>query len=344
VRTLQLTVPFGRTVIIGVVLATVVFGAAEIVLRMPGVQDRLPAPSVGSNHMHFETKVHVFRALEESLDCYFLGSSVAHRGFDPAAFEAAYFAQTGQRLTCFNFGIVGGNETTGLLLAEMLTRESAPKLLVFGTVPRVISREVPSPVEAAPWLQYHLGNWSAAGWLAENSAVYGYGVLYARQIALNQMDLHDRFALEKRLQGHAGYEPNNRLIELPPTQDVLQILQYQTYRFDTLGADRLDRMMAFADLPDTEVVIVEMPEHPIVIEGYEGREAAYRGVVAQISARADAAGVLFLPTYDLDFWTDDRRWADFGHLNRFGAKVLSRWVGEQVGQALVRGDLVIAAE
>jgi hypothetical protein len=225
----------------------------------------------------------------------------------------------------------------------MLTEsDSAPKLLVFGTVPRVISREVPSPVEDAPWLQYRLGDWSLSGWLAEHSKVYGYGVLYARQLTLDHIELADRFALEKRLQGHAGYEPNNRQIELPPPAEVRRILDYQAYRFNAVGAERLDGMMAFAALPDTEVVIVEMPEHPVVIEDYPGREADYRAVVDQISARTAAGGVLFLPTYDLDFWSNNRLWADFAHLNRFGAAALSQWVGEQIGEAVARGDLQIA--
>lgn len=338
--TLQLSFPFGRTVGLALLLLTILIGAAEIVLRLPAVKDRLPPPTVGGDHLYFDTKAHVFRELDEKPDCYFLGSSVVHSGFDPAVFEAVYFEQTGQRLTCFNFGIVGGNETTELLLAEMLTREFVPKLLIFGTRPRILGRQTVSPVRNIPWLQYHLGNWSVSGWLAEHSAACGYWALYVRQLTLEQMDLHIRSTLVDELRDHAGYEPSIHEFGLPSVQSP----DYPIYPYDAVGAARVDQMMAFAESPDTTVVIVGMPDHASIFGGDAQRVAAHDALVTQVSAQIEAGGEVFLPTYGLDIWSEDRLWGDTTHLNQFGADVLSRWVGEQIGQAVVQGDLVIAAE
>lgn len=349
-KTLRLVYPFGQTVIVGALLVIVIWGGAEIVLRLPVMQDRLPAPSIGSSHMLFETKLHVFREREVQPDCIFLGSSTVDQGLNTTAFEEAYFAQTGERLDCFNFGIDGGREVIGSVLADLLTQESSPRLIVFGSAPRYLSADEKWSAEDVPWVQYKQGQFSLGGWLADHSAVYGYGILYVNQIAVERFELDQRRALEGILRGTDGqrafywtgerYVRDERVAVLPPSPAARENFARLDYRLLPVGAARFDRMLAFkAALPDTAIVVLEMPEHPAIFIDNARVEQAYRELVAQLRERAETQGVLFLPTQDVDFLAEAQYWADYGHLNYFGAEMFSQWAGKQVGQAANEGQL-----
>jgi hypothetical protein len=336
-RTLHLSFPTGQTLLLAVLVAAAVVGGAELVLRQHSVRTHLPAPSVASSHMIFEIKLELLReAVEEDgpFDCLFLGSSIVNNGLDPAAFEAAYRAQTGQDIRCFNFGINGGGEDTPLAMAEILVEEYHPTLLVFGLSPRLGHHPENDLIIGLPWVRYRRGDFSLKGWLADRSMTYRYGLLVGNWLAVPQVSLEERLDTQRVLAENAGFNPSDTVITLPLGKADLEKVETYNYRLDGLWQKRLDRMLGFHQPPGLQVVLVEVPVHPVVLAGRDAQRRDYEAFVAQASRIARERGVLFLPTTLLGLLPDDASWRDKGHLNSAGAAIFSRWVGEQVGREL----------
>lgn len=339
-HTLQLSLPAGQTLALAAVLLVVSVVVIEVVLRIPAVQSRLPAPSVRSQYLDFEVKLQRLREMER-VDCVFLGSSIVNRGLSPADFEQGYQTATGQPITCFNLGIGGAGENTGVLLAHYVMKVYHPSLLVFGVSPRLRSGGGKGPLAELPWIKYQQGVFSLHGWLAEHSALYGYGRSLAE--ALTGMPNSRRRMFFDRMILANGFYMDNAVIEFPITPGERERIERSNYTVDDVWLGRLDEMMAFHQPPQTQVVIVEMPVHPVALDGYEDMLRDYAESISVITARAEAKGVPFFATSRLDLVSGDENWIDFNHLNATGAAIFSRWLGEQVGEAVRQGALSIPA-
>ena len=337
-RTLHLSFPTGQTLLLAVLIAAAVVGGAELVLRQHSVRAHLPAPSVASPHMIFEIKLELLReAVEQDgpFDCLFLGSSIVNNGLDPAAFEAGYLAQTGQDIRCFNFGINGGGEDTPLALAEILIEDYHPRLLVFGLSPRLGHHHENDMIVSLPWVRYRRGDFSLKGWLVDRLVTYRYALLVGNWLAVPEVSLDERMDTQRVLAENAGFNPSDKVITLPLRKTDRVKVESSDYRLDGIWQDRLDQMMAFHQPPDLQVVLVEMPLHPVTFEGRDAQRRDYEAFISQASDTARERGVPFWPTTLLGLVPDNTGWRDFNHLNSTGAAIFSRWLGEQVGQRWV---------
>jgi hypothetical protein len=341
--TLCLSFPFGQTVLLALLILALLAGASEIILRLPSVQSHLPPPSVGSTHEQFEIKLHLLDKLVEeegAVDCIFIGSSLTNAGINPLVFQETYKEQTGDDILCFNFGASGSGTYTQIALADILIEDYHPKLLIFEMFPLYFNSASTgasnNDIFELSWVRYHRGEFSIEGWLAEHSTAYRYSFL----LGMNQKQLKRRSTLERRLGQVNGHNRRTTTMVLPlsPEQEILQADMPSALSSD--GQKELEQILAFHQLPQTQVILVEMPLYlgNTQIEDYEKR-SEYEQFVAQIGKHVRSAGALFWPTRLLELIPDDSHWRNVNHLNRYGATVFSQWLGRRVGCAVNKGLL-----
>lgn len=337
--TLRVSFPFGSTAVLALIILAVIVAVAEWVLRLPAVQNQtLLVPSIGSAHREFEAKLFLLEkaADQAPIDCFFLGSSIVDRALNPIAFEPAYAAQTGQTLRCFNLGVNGGGEDVGLTLSRLLIADYQPVLLVFGISARLHSGgQVSVEIAHLPWYRTQIGEFSLRGWLATHSALYRYGPVGLRWIAGTTLmpRVVDRLARSR------GYMPTDEVMPLPLSARDQKRIQTSDYRLFPEDRARLERMFALHDPPRLQVVIVELPVHPLALEAKATFRRDYEAWARQVAQLAGAHGVPFWATTTLGLLPDQSNWADVNHLNTQGSQRFSAWLGEQVGRAVQEGRL-----
>ena len=337
--TLQLSFPFGRTVGLALVILIVMVTGFEWAARQPFVATRIPTV-IGSSHLLLDAKfgdLDYLRVQEGEIDCLVLGSSVVYFGIDPELIESAYRAQTGEDITCYNFGVQGTTAAPAGPLAEILVKDYKPKLLVYGFMPRALAEKNTGArvVLSAPWLRYRMGDSNLEGWLVDHS------LAYRRYLALRSWTSPDFVSPIRDLDAvsHTGYKPYTDVDPDPPLPDYL--VDYPTWPFHWAGLEQIVALDG-ANGGTTQVVFLEMPLPPTLIAQYADGPANHALFLASIHDFADAHDVPYWETTALDLIPVDG-WHDNVHLKQDGAEILSAWVGEQIGRAVVDGTLASVA-
>ena len=99
----------------------------------------------------------------------------------------------------------------------------------------------------------------------------------------------------------------------------------------------LESIMEYTDL-GISVILVEMPVADGLYYFFGNRELDYSRFVTQVDSLARRHQVPFWQTEPLDF-IPDNGWVDYSHLNKAGAEVFSKWLGQQVGRAEQQGRI-----
>jgi hypothetical protein len=332
-RTLHIRLPLGQTFALALLILALVTLVGEAFARVVLPHTDLPT-AIGSQNPTFDQKIGMLDRLADEaggVDCIFLGSSVVLNGLDPAAFSAAYAAQTGQAITCYNFGVPALTARTAGVLAEFLVERYQPGLLVYGFTLRALAADVPqadevySGIVETPWFEYKRGSVNVRGWLVEHSTAYRYYLALRNWIT-------PLFTNELRQHIHApddGYEPFHSFYKLDPARVHVPdyFARYTTAPDAWAGLEKIVALHG-----DTQVLLLDMPLPDFLRAQFDGGADAYQAVVDEVGAYAQARGVTLLSTNPLDLIPGDD-WAEDGqHVNHQGAQILSRWVGEQVGQ------------
>ncbi|MBI5957240.1 MAG: hypothetical protein HY866_00800 [Chloroflexi bacterium] len=309
---------------------------AEILFRLPAFQSPAAAPTVGIVHLELEVRLAIIEQMnnESSVDCVFLGSSLPFRDINPLVFEEQYHHKTDKTLRCINFGVHGGGEDIGPMMAEILLQTYHPRLLIFGISPRLGRSSRFEPIIQSPWAQYRLGHFNATGWLYDHSAAASYGMVYARWILTPNNSLSSRRNTFEELTLFHGHARETRILKIPLSQqDQQDTVDTANFTLTDVWRSRLEQMLAFHQPPDTTVIIVEMPVHPLVFDE-EHDYIDYEQTIQEITDRAEAQGVLFWPTTFVEMGLDNNKWRDLSHLNPAGADLFTAWLAEQIGTAV----------
>jgi hypothetical protein len=180
-HTLQLTTPFGRTLILVLPLLCILILAGEVIIRHPLIYSKLKTPSLNSRHYHIERQWYRLQELTRTgieIDCIALGNSMTVSSFDPILFSQNFQSETGIELSCFNFGVDALTPVSAAYLAQILTKTYQPELLIFGTDARdfAITRdsEETSVIADLAWVPCRLRHFSLEGWLVDHSHLYQY--------------------------------------------------------------------------------------------------------------------------------------------------------------------------
>jgi hypothetical protein len=326
-------------------------GVIEAAVRSPMLEHLLPVGSYGIPSRYFDfqmDRLHHFAKDHGAPDCIFLGSSVVFRGIDPDAFESGYRLQTGETIRCFNFGVRGLDPVSEALLAGSLLVDYTPGLLVVGLeVPNLVSGAAEGLRDRFPpstWAQHRLGHLSLEGWLIDTSMAFRTYLVYRNWM---KPDFSAESLRHADVELAAGVNPSGyggvdfaapRVGQIPDSQDP------QAHFFDLLRVFNLDSAQSHAVEAlsglsrQTGVVLFEPPLHSSFLTFFGQGRADYLRGVAFLEATAAQNGATFLSTTLLDLVPDDG-WRDRNHLNRKGAETFSRWLGMQIGQAVIEGKI-----
>lgn len=169
------------TLVVFVILSVGIEG----LLRLPTVQHYLPAPALETGFQRLDAQFAALDSLRREkgdIECIFFGSSIVQFGIDVKIFTQAYEAQTGEAITCFNFGTWWLTASSMKPIAQILIKQYQPKLFVLGIAPHDVQLNpqtegalaVEKKLPSTAWVAYRTGKFSVKGWLLDQSASYRY--------------------------------------------------------------------------------------------------------------------------------------------------------------------------
>jgi hypothetical protein len=345
--TLRLTWPFGQTFALAMIVMLVIVSGLEMVFRLPAVESRLPAPSIGSNHGQLEVQVFRLHQMAASgpVDCIFVGSSMVRSGIQPAAFADGYRQQTGESLRCFTFGLSGLTASAAGMLADYLVNTYHPRLLIYGVSPRDFNEAVVTQAFSGrqlarlDWMKYQRGAFNITGWMFARLHAFQYAYFFRDGLTPSFADKLDRRrAFESQLDPD-GYAPSDHVMSWPisPAERDHITRLYQDYKPLPEELAGLQRIIDLHESGKTRLVLVEVPFYPDIVTQLLGLEL-YDTFNQQVESYASPAGVPYWPTTLLDLIPPEG-WYNLNHLNTTGAETFSRWLGDKVGAAVKAGDL-----
>jgi hypothetical protein len=277
------------------------------------------------------------------IDCIALGNSMVLNGFDPRIFDQSFYEESGQQVTCFNFGVDGMPPVASSALAQILIAVYHPRLLVFGTDARDFAVKQDSwettVFTEMPWVQYRVGQFNLQGWLVERSYLHRYRYVIADLLQLSikreQQPAASRY----------GFEPQEQTypIRLPPDPDdpAYQIQYYfnilDDYAVLAENEAALRQILARQN-ETTTVVVLEMPVADTFFHFYDDPLADYNEFLDTLRTTTAEHNVHLFETTRLHLIPDDG-WMDYSHLNDKGAAIFSEWLGREIGR-LVKNNRI----
>jgi hypothetical protein len=331
-------------------------GAAELITRSEAFQALLREPAMGSRHYQLGRKLARLEAVikdDGPIDCLIIGSSMVDGGFDPRAFHNGYKQASGQAVRCFNFGIDASTAASAAAIAQILIEDYQPRLLIYGTDARDYAvspaENDPAVILESNWIRYRLGHFSLDGWLIEHSYLYRYRTLLFR---LTRFYLEDTLRSQSRLNFEImadGFTPLTTVstyINDPPDpqDDSFEVTyNYRIFSSYEMLPENLDALAKIMDHNEqgTQVIITEMPVADGLFYFFGNGKEGYQQFVAQVDQLAKAHQVPFWQTDSLEL-IPENGWADYSHLNTTGAAIFSQWLGQQIGEAVSEGSVVIS--
>ncbi|MFO7679732.1 MAG: hypothetical protein R6X34_06745 [Chloroflexota bacterium] len=343
-KTLHLKRPFGRTILLALFFLALMFLALELLLRAAPAQPYLIGlnPSLGGRHLQMEEQLaRLDRYANEvgQVDCIFLGSSLVWMGFNPATFEDAFFTETGQKIRCFNLGIVTLPVVAASDLAELVIDKYQPWLLMYGTSARAYAigpnAEDNTVILDTPWLQHQLGRRTLWTWLMSNS----YALRYMRELSgLIRFDETAWTHLRNDEDITRGFFPRTEVVNeehlKAAAMDAAQWLQ--PYEVLQVNLDSL-ATIANQDRDASQIIVVEMPVREDYFNNFTNGEADYARFVNLVSETLTAEQALFIRA--VPGLIPEVGWWDRSHMNESGANLYSEWLAGRIADLLAAGEL-----
>jgi hypothetical protein len=358
VHTLHLHSPSRQVCILVVALLLLYGSVGEVVMQANVTRSVLGVPSIGSADRGFEGRLDALRSFaahRKSVDCIFLGDSTAMTDFAPNVFADSFHDVTGSEIECFNFGAGAFTLADMAALIQIVVREYSPRLIIVGVeaLNFAVSSSEPAGADFAqlPWTKYKLGEFTIEGWLFEHSALYPRLGTIRHLLTLETTPSKLRSLTSEINKGwENGYfplkGPNTFDVAQPP--DPTSSHPYHENYFGSLTdfqplaehLSALDQILAL-NSPSTQVVIVEMPVARNFFHYFKHGKQDYQKFISVIEHGLSGTTVPFWQTTHLQMFQDEQ-WFNYNHLNESGAQILSRWLGNQFGHAVVKGTLRFA--
>lgn len=312
----------------------------ELVLRIPAVTQHLPPPEPTLWHAtNVQTKLDYLRELqhEHNVDVLFVGNSTVLAGIDPEAFDHNRGVE-GTNFAAFNGAIEGLPAYGALAFTKIYLHYIQPKVIVYGITPQDINRNSPSgqnitdKIERAPLTLVESGD-SFSGWLLgqalDHSALFRYRfVLHQYLLSAGSLPAPVKIYFNKR-----GFVASNeRLSDVsPPNRGVYYnkdgVLNYAPTGKQLMA---LQEMMTYCREHHVQLVLLNMP----LSDNYYGNFRSPADYQAYLATVSQLAGEFNVPLWDMENLPEvarfnDDKFADFNHLNRFGAEKLSALLAER---------------
>lgn len=327
---------FNRTAFLSIAILCFQITLAEALLQDLSIQSKLPIPSIGTGYRPATIQFHeleIFAKKNGGVDCLFIGSSLVYNAINPVAFQDAYTSQTGQEITCYNFGLYNLTVSTAAPIAQLLIEQYHPELVVIGLQGWELSNyaineyEVQFPDTA--WMQYRQGQVNLQGWLIEESYLYRY--LNIIPELLSPQPRRVGYATSAKFV--AGYQP--MIFYSPPPDSPFFSPQRDNQDAEERSVDNQE-FVSFKKIvemgqKDIKLYIVEMPTY--------SSQRLWREQHRYYDALNIAADYAY--THQIPFWFTSNYdlipiegWADFSHLHITYSILFSEWLGQQIGAAV----------
>lgn len=354
--TLKISRPRNPALLYGAILFVLACIVGEMFARTSFVQARIPYQAYGTNHTQLELQLNnldKFVRENGAPDCFIFGSSQAFREVDPVAFARAYEAAGGEKVTCYNFGVTGSQIWTTSILNKILIQKYKPRLVVIGTsfLDYTEGREfqIDERFKENDWLEFQTSKFTLGGWLTEHSYAWRALTLlsYAAPYGMRYEEvLREAHKWDGEI-ADSGFALSDESIDpsVPVEPGFVKNLQQEFGEFGVSerNLSALEETVAFSQEAGAKVILAEMTYHPSLLElkdpkgnpraNKEQILAFIQKVNARLEGIASKRGIVFLK-FDPALSLPETVWFDLYHLNRVGAAIFSRWLGEQAAQVI----------
>lgn len=322
---------------IGVILLILM---AELVLRLPFVNSRLPSPEYTLWHATLiQAKLDYLKAFETNrgIDVLFVGNSTVQSGIDPQVFDQIR-DHAGNLGGSFN-GAIEGLPPYGVeLFFEIYTRYSRPKVIIYGVTPQDLNSN-------SPWAQ-DVTRRVKESTMAVAESRRGPSGLINRYLLEHSYLFRYRFLLHQMLItgkvtppptdiyfNSRGFHPiEHRLSDVPKDQRDGYINRAGVLNYSTEG-EQLDSLIGLVEYcreHDIQLILVNMPLAKDYFANFDS-PLDYETYLTTLDAVSDKYNV---PLWEMENPTGnggftDSDFADFNHLNHVGAKKLSTLLAEK---------------
>jgi len=358
---LKLSWSFGLRILSSALVIIGLLFLIEIVARSASVQAWVPFQAYGSNHVQFDFQINhlkAFIARHGAPDCFILGSSMPLRGIDPVVLDEVYKERTGKELVCYNFSVVGVTISAASVLAEMLVDKYQPWLLIVGTnfLDYTEKREEAddSRFSGNSWTRYQLGHFTLDGWLVEHSYAYRMVKLlsYGAYGGLDFSEVKKDVDKWRPLLTDTGYaiseEISNVNVPLVEGKQKTFLKEFGGFNLSARNMASLEKLIEFTKQKNVQLVVVRMPYHPSLVQPLDDNgqlmpekkllDRYISQVETRIESMAKEHGIPYFVLNDLSMFSD-KAWHDRYHLNITGSRIFSRWLANQLAQAVENGQL-----
>lgn len=341
-----------KTAVMTVLIFVTVAVCLELLFRYPPVEAKMPVPSLGGGYTPLEqhlANLRLFAREHEGVECIWVGSSMLRVGLNPITFSEGYQKRTGEPIACFNMGISTMTVQTAAQIAAYLIHTYEPDLLIYAAGIRDFnSRIITSPSEqklpSTAWMRYQQGHFSLEGWMLTHLRSYSYlkGLPETLEQGWHSVEENEQTSISgffPRLTYNVNLSPTISLLE--PWRELGDVSARFVDDFELSPTywEAFRDLIALDGQHGTQLMIIEMPTYmggKILDLDDPNVSLGWRVLNEQLKPYA--------LEHDIPFWTTSDRnlinpwdWQDPIHLYVSGVDPFSRWLGEQVGEAVERG-------
>lgn len=287
--------------------------------------------------------LYAFQHSLERPDVVVMGSSRAYAGLSPSIIERQVFQKTGKRIRAFSIAQRGGAiRTDRVIIRDVLKGKKRPGLILLGVDTRGFNSN--NHIQDEIYFKYYatqrdilsedgsitlaeLG-WRAQGFIRDTS-----NLLRLVESSPWQSDHKEQLAL---LTKHHGAIPVERSVadldgeELALMKSRLFSVrgeELKRYEIEGVADHAFKSIISLCDERNIKLVVVNMPVHPEFMDIYRNDERSR--FLEYIVPACEHAHVEFANLQE-EVALDDTEFWDLGHVNKYGAEIIGRYITEEL--------------
>jgi hypothetical protein len=272
----------------------------------------------------------------ERIDCIFIGSSRVLHGVDPNAIRKAYSNITGSDFKCQNFGVLGMGMKGSAETAGLLAKLYHPRLIIIGTGFMDIGVGLPdNAIAESPIVRYNSGDFNFDGWITSSSLAFRDYLAEISYLAIDNAHTQNDFLLYNSTKPDGFLPLNGHKADNLQNWNNLNAHN----KIKTVFTRSVKKILALKK-ENTQILFIEMPLRTSTFKAVP-HAGGYRRVFEDgINSVLQNSGSQMWLTQDLNI-VPESGWYESNHMNVDGAETFSTWVGEQLGQAVKDGSLIL---
>ncbi|MCB0207885.1 MAG: hypothetical protein KDJ52_01065 [Anaerolineae bacterium] len=324
--------------------------SAELILRLPIVTEHLPAPEPTLWHAELiQSKIDYLQAVDEkqAIDVLFMGNSTTQAGVNPKIFDKIRGNATEVEPNAFNASIEGLTPFGNLMFLQIYLRYSHPQTIIYGITPQDLNSNSPWAKDVTDRVKHSPMALAEARWGIKGEIIakaLDYSSLYRYRFVLHRMLLRGG-VLPPLPQVHfddKGYNSlSRRLSDIPQTDRGIFYGRAGVLNYLTTGEQQeaLREFIEYCRKNDIDLIFVNMP----LADDYYNNFDTPQDYETYLSTLTQISDEYKIPLWDMENLPssdrfNDTEFADFNHLNKYGAEKLSILLAKQYIQQSIAGS------